>query len=60
MSDAHPVDTDDPALIDRCRAGDVAAFEPLVEKYRERAWRLAFRVLRDREEARDEIGRAHV
>ena len=53
MSDAHPVDTDDPALIDRCRAGDVAAFEPLVEKYRERAWRLAFRVLRDREDARD-------
>ncbi len=53
MSDAHPVDTNDQALIDRCRDGDVAAFEPLVEKYRERAWRLAFNVLCDREDARD-------
>jgi RNA polymerase sigma-70 factor (ECF subfamily) len=47
------VDTDDAALIERCRAGDVAAFEPLVEKYRQRVWRLAFNVLRDREEAWD-------
>ena len=53
MSDAHPVDTDDQALIGRCRDGDVAAFEPLVEKYRERVWRLAFNVLRDREDAWD-------
>jgi RNA polymerase sigma-70 factor (ECF subfamily) len=47
------VDTDDAALIERCRAGDVAAFEPLVEKYRQRVWRLAYNVLRDREEAWD-------
>jgi RNA polymerase sigma-70 factor, ECF subfamily len=47
------VDTDDAALIERCRAGDVAAFEPLVEKYRQRVWRLAYNVVRDREEAWD-------
>jgi RNA polymerase sigma-70 factor (ECF subfamily) len=47
------VDTNDAALIERCRAGDVAAFEPLVEKYRQRVWRLAYSTLRDREEAWD-------
>jgi RNA polymerase sigma-70 factor, ECF subfamily len=47
------VDTDDAALVERCRAGEVAAFEPLVEKYRQRVWRLAYNVLRDREEAWD-------
>jgi RNA polymerase sigma-70 factor (ECF subfamily) len=47
------VDTDDSALIEKCRAGDIAAFEPLVEKYRQRVWRLAYNVLRDREEAWD-------
>ena len=31
----------------------MAAFEPLVEKYRQRVWRLAYQVLRDREEAWD-------
>ena len=46
-------DLDERLLIERCRAGDVAAFEPLVEKYRQRVWRLAFQVLRDREEAWD-------
>src|SRR6266571_8541482 len=48
-----PADVDERVLIERCRAGDVAAFEPLVEKYRQRVWRLAFQVLRDREEAWD-------
>jgi RNA polymerase sigma-70 factor (ECF subfamily) len=47
------VDTDDQALIARCRSGEVAAFEPLVTKYRQRVWRLAHHVLRDREEAWD-------
>jgi RNA polymerase sigma-70 factor, ECF subfamily len=45
------VDIDDAALVERCRAGDVAAFEPLVEKYRQRVWRVAYNILRDREEA---------
>jgi RNA polymerase sigma-70 factor (ECF subfamily) len=47
------VQPDDHALVERCRGGDLAAFEPLVEKYRERVWRLAYNYLRDREEARD-------
>ena len=50
---AAPKELDEHALIERCRAGDVAAFEPLVEKYRQRVWRLAYQVLRDREEAWD-------
>ena len=52
--------TDDAALIERCRAGDIAAFEPLVEKYRQRVWRLAYNVLRDREEAWDVAQEAFV
>ncbi len=47
------MDTDDQALIERCRAGDLAAFEPLVEKYRQRAWRVAYQIVRDREDAQD-------
>jgi RNA polymerase sigma-70 factor (ECF subfamily) len=47
------VDADDQALVARCRAGDLAAFEPLVERYRERVWRLAYGYVRDREEAWD-------
>jgi RNA polymerase sigma-70 factor, ECF subfamily len=47
------VDTDEAILIERCRAGELAAFEPLVEKYRQRVWRLAYNVLRDRDEAWD-------
>jgi RNA polymerase sigma-70 factor (ECF subfamily) len=52
--------TDDTVLIERCRAGDVAAFEPLVEKYRQRVWRLAYNVLRDQEEAWDVAQEAFV
>src|SRR5688572_25725946 len=47
------METDDAALVARCQNGDIAAFEPLVEKYRQRVWRLAYNVLRDREEAWD-------
>lgn len=47
------MDTDDSVLVERCRAGDLTAFEPLVEKYRQRVWRLAYNVLRDQEEAWD-------
>jgi RNA polymerase sigma-70 factor, ECF subfamily len=54
------VKSDDAALIERCRAGDIAAFEPLVEKYRQRVWRLAYNVLRDREEAWDVAQEAFV
>ena len=47
------MDKDDAALIERCRAGDLTAFEPLVTKYRQRVYRLAYNVLRDPEEAWD-------
>jgi RNA polymerase sigma-70 factor (ECF subfamily) len=47
------VKSDDRLLVERCQAGDLSAFEPLVEKYRQRVWRLAYNVLRDREEAWD-------
>jgi RNA polymerase sigma-70 factor (ECF subfamily) len=47
------VDTDDGALVERVRGGDVAAFEPLVEKYRQRVYRLAYNVLRNQEDAWD-------
>jgi RNA polymerase sigma-70 factor (ECF subfamily) len=44
---------DEQAIIQRCLAGDIEAFEPLVEKYRQRVWRLAYQILHDREEAWD-------
>lgn len=47
------MDVDERALIERCRRGDLAAFEPLVERYRERVWRLAYTYLRDPEDAWD-------
>ena len=54
------MDIDDRELVERCQAGDLAAFEPLVEKYRQRVWRLAFNVLRDREEAWDAAQEAFI
>ena len=53
MTSPGASDADDRELIRRCQDGDVAAFEPLVEKYRQRVWRLAYQILRDREEAWD-------
>ena len=44
---------DERELIARCIAGDTTAFEPLVERYRQRVWRLAYQILRDREDAWD-------
>lgn len=51
---------DERGLIQRCIAGDASAFEPLVEKYRQRVWRLAYQVLHDREEAWDVAQEAFV
>jgi RNA polymerase sigma-70 factor (ECF subfamily) len=50
---AGPAPDDERELIRRCQQGDLAAFEPLVERYRQRVWRLAFQLLRDREDAWD-------
>ena len=49
----EPSSGDERELIRRCLAGDASAFEPLVERYRQRVWRLAYQLLHDREEAWD-------
>ena len=52
--------TDDAALVERVRGGDMAAFEPLVEKYRQRVYRLTFNVLRNQEDAWDAAQEAFI
>jgi RNA polymerase sigma-70 factor (ECF subfamily) len=47
------VETSDEALCERVARQDDAAFDALVERYRERAYRLAWSILRDAEDARD-------
>jgi RNA polymerase sigma-70 factor, ECF subfamily len=59
-SAAFPMATDDRELVERCQRGDLAAFEALVEKYRQRVWRLAVNVLRDQEDAWDVAQEAFV
>ncbi len=44
---------DDREVVRRVQAGDTEAFEALVEKYKRKAFRLAYQVLRDQEEALD-------
>ena len=44
---------DEDELIARCLAGDSAAFEPLVARYHPPLFRVALRLLNDREEAKD-------
>ncbi len=46
---------DDAAVVERARAGDHEAFRVLVERYQGRLFRLALRVLRDEEQARDAV-----
>lgn len=43
----------DEALCERVAGGDDAAFEQLVERYQQRAFRLAWSIVRDTEDARD-------
>lgn len=45
----------DQALVARCRAGDVGAFELLFQRYHPRVFRLAVHILRDRESALDAV-----
>lgn len=47
------VEQTDEALCQRVAQGDEAAFDGLVGRYQQRAWRLAWSILRDAEEARD-------
>ncbi len=48
----------DEQAIERARGGDHEAFRVLVERYQGRAYRLAARVLRDEEQARDAVQEA--
>jgi RNA polymerase sigma-70 factor (ECF subfamily) len=41
----------DQELLERCRAGDEEAFDELVRRHQQRAFNVAFQVLRDREDA---------
>jgi RNA polymerase sigma-70 factor (ECF subfamily) len=50
-----PVSPSDADVIASARKGDHEAFRVLVERYQERAYRLALRVLRDEEAARDVV-----
>ena len=47
------METPDEALCERLASRDEAAFDLLVERYQQRAFRLAWSILRDAEEARD-------
>jgi RNA polymerase sigma-70 factor (ECF subfamily) len=47
------VSDDDREAVRQVQAGDTDAFEPLVEKYKRKVFRLAYQVLRDQEEALD-------
>jgi RNA polymerase sigma-70 factor, ECF subfamily len=46
-------DAEDNALVERCRNGDTAAFEPIVERYQRLLFTVAFRSLGDYDEASD-------
>src|SRR5207302_10426569 len=41
----------DHELLERCRAGDETAFDELVVRHQQRAFNVAYQVLRDREDA---------
>jgi RNA polymerase sigma-70 factor, ECF subfamily len=43
----------DEDLVERAKNGDLSAFEELVERYRQKAYHIAFDFTRDREEAKD-------
>jgi RNA polymerase sigma-70 factor (ECF subfamily) len=47
-------------LVERLKAGDEAAFEELVKAYRERLYRVAWRILRDDESAEDAAQEAFI
>jgi len=44
---------DEPALVERVRAGDAAAFETLVTRYMRRAFAVAYRLMGQKEDAED-------
>jgi len=50
---ADPVAREESALVRRLQRGDVDAFDVLVRRYMERAYRVAYRVLQHRQDAED-------
>lgn len=46
-------DPSDLELVERCQKNDVSAFEVLVKRYQQRAARLAYRYVKNQEDARD-------
>ena len=53
-------DAEDNVLVERCRNGDPAAFEPIVERYQRLLFTVALRMLGDRDEANDAAQNAFV
>jgi RNA polymerase sigma-70 factor (ECF subfamily) len=53
MEGSPPAKTADEELVSLARSGDHKAFEELVERHKQKAYRIAFDFARDREEAKD-------
>jgi RNA polymerase sigma-70 factor (ECF subfamily) len=53
-------DAEDNLLVERCRNGDPAAFEPIVERYQRLLFTVALRMLGDHDEASDAAQNAFV
>jgi RNA polymerase sigma-70 factor (ECF subfamily) len=53
-------DAEDNALVERCRKGDTAAFEPIVERYQRLLFTVALRILGDHDDASDAAQNAFV
>jgi len=49
----RPLPQDEPELLARCRAGEMAAFATLVDRYRDRAYGLALRLVRSSPDAEE-------
>lgn len=50
----------DPALVERARRGDDAAFEALVDQTGDRSFSIAFRIIRERSRAEDAVQQAYL
>ena len=48
----------DTVLVDRCRAGDQRAFEELMKRYHTPAMKVALSIIRERQDAQDEVQNA--
>ncbi len=53
MENTGPLEFKDDQLVGLAKSGDRKAFEMLVERYKQKAYQIAFHHIRDREEAKD-------